>query len=303
MATASVFLRATRAKTTPIILAPVMIGSALAWRAGAPFAFGALTLTLVGAAALHLGSNAFNDVYDERSGADKMARIDRSGIYTGSGVLHQGLMSERAVLALGVVLFAVALACGVALALSRGWEVLIFGGLGALLGHQYSAKPLRYGYHLGGMAGVVLAYGVFPVTGSHFVQAASMTSDAAWASVVPGLLTGLVFFHHDFLHWRADKAAKKFTLVNRLEPQIASAVSGFGLILVYVTLTVQVAIGLFPTWSLLALITMVPVGGSWSRMARDPVLPQNALNLLGTTLGASVLTAVVLTVSLTAARA
>lgn len=299
---AALLARATRAKTLTLIAGPVLVGAALAWRDGAPFAWGLFATTAIGAGALHLGANALNDLYDARSGADRMATIDRSAITTASGVIEQGLMTERALRSIASAFFAVALACGAILTAERGAAILVLGALGALLGWQYVAPPLRYGYRALGALGLFLAYGVLPVAGSYYVQAGRFSSDAFWAGLVPGLLTTLVFFHHDFLHWRADKAAGKRTPIVVLEPEMGVIISGVGLIVAYVGLIGQVAVGLFPAGALIALITMVPVAASWARAARDPVLPQNMLNLLGATLGADVITAAVLSVALLLAR-
>ncbi len=286
-----------------MVLSPVLVGAALAWHEGAAFAWVALGLSLLGASALHLAANAFNDVYDERSGADKMAVIDRAAITTASGVLEQKLMTQREMLRLAIAMLGVAAVCGLALALSsRGGALLVLGALGALLGWQYVAPPVRYGYRGLGEIGIFLCYGPLPVIGSYYVQTGRYTADAAWASVVPGLLTTMVLYHHNFLHWRADKAAHKMTPIVLLEPQLGIIASAFILTAAYLVLVAQVAVGLFPPAALLVLITMLPVGAGWARVARDPSLPQHALMLLAATLASSVLTGLVLTVSLIATR-
>lgn len=48
------FLQVTRARTLPVMLAPVLIGSILAWQQGSPFYWGLFALTLIGALAAHL---------------------------------------------------------------------------------------------------------------------------------------------------------------------------------------------------------------------------------------------------------
>jgi 1,4-dihydroxy-2-naphthoate octaprenyltransferase len=67
------FLEVTRARTLPVMAAPVIIGSALAWQQGAPFQWGLFVLALVGALAAHLGANVINDVFDFGAGADQAA--------------------------------------------------------------------------------------------------------------------------------------------------------------------------------------------------------------------------------------
>lgn len=291
--------RATRAKTLPVMLSPVAVGAALAADRGARFSWGWLVVTLAGAAAMHLGANVLNDYFDERSGADKLARIDRRSIATGSGMIASGEMSAAGMLALAGALFGLGAAAGVALAVARGSAVLVLGAIGAALAIAYVAPPARYGYrgHGLGEVGIFAAFGLLPVLGSYYVQAQRLDGEAAWASVVPGMLTTLVLYHHHFLHWRADRASGKMTPVAVLGPETAMIVGGVAIVGVYTSLAIQVAIGLFPAWALAALATGPPLGAAWSRAMRDP-LPQNQLNLLGATLGASVLTALAMSLAL-----
>jgi len=295
--------RATRAKTLPVMLSPVVVGAALAWQRGAAYAWGWFGVTLAGAAAFHLAANVVNDYFDARSGVDKLARIDRTAIATGSGLIESGQVSARGMLGLAALLAAAALATGAVIAVARGVAVLAIGSTGAVLAWQYFAPPLRYGYRGKGLGelGIFVGFGVLPVVGSYYVQTGRIDAVAVWAGIVPGMLTTLVVFHHNFLHWRADKAVRKMTPVAVLGPEKALLISAGAIVAVYVALTLEVAFGIFPMYGLLALVTALPLGGSWSRAFRDPTL-QRSLNLLGATLGTSFLVGVVLTLALIAAR-
>jgi 1,4-dihydroxy-2-naphthoate polyprenyltransferase len=289
------FARATRIRTLPMVVAPVALGAALAFERGFDFAWGWFFLTVVGAGALHLGANVINDVYDETP--DSLARIDRGAIATDSGLIESG--QKRLMIRLAAGLFGVAAAVGVVLAVARGWEVLPLGAGGFLLGWQYVAPPLKYGYrgHGLGEVGIFVAFGLLAVTGSYYVQAKQIDGPALWASIVPGLLATIVLFNHNLLHHRSDKAAGKMTPVAILGPENGLIISGAAWTATYVVLTVQVAFRLFPVWSLATVVTAIPVAGAWVRAFRDP-LAQNCLNFLGATLGASVLTTMTIALSL-----
>jgi 1,4-dihydroxy-2-naphthoate octaprenyltransferase len=138
---------------------------------------------------------------------------------------------------------------------------------------------------------------VLGVVGSYYVQAKQLNAEAVWASVVPGLFVTVVLFNHNLLHYRSDKAAGKLTPVARWGPEFGLIASGAALTLLYVILTVEVAFHVFPVWTLAAIVTAVPVAGSWARAFRDSIA-QNCLNLLGATLGASVLTSMAIALSL-----
>ncbi|MGZ4139406.1 MAG: UbiA family prenyltransferase [Actinomycetota bacterium] len=289
--------RATRIRTGPMIVAPVAVGAALAYQRGFSFAWGWFLLTVVGAVALQAGSTVLNDVADARSGVDKLARVDRGAIATDPGLIEQHVLSARATVALAAALFGVALACGIAVAAARGAAVLWLGAVGAALGWQYGSPPLKYGYRALGDLGTFAAFGVLGVVGSYYVQAQRLDAAAVWASVVPGLFMMLVLFEHNLLHHRSDKGGGKITPVVLVGPETGLIVAGAALTATYVMLTLQVAFHLYPVWTLFAVLTAVPVARSWARAFQDP-LPQNCLNLLGSTLGAGVLTCMTIALSL-----
>jgi 1,4-dihydroxy-2-naphthoate polyprenyltransferase len=295
------FLRATRARTLPVALSPVAIGAALAYRRGASFEWGWFIIALAGAVALRLGANVLHDYADERSGADKLARIDRASIATGSGAVASGAIPAAGLRMLGNMLLVVALATGLVLGISRNWIAFGLFGTGASLTWQSIASPLRYAFRGFGELGEFVVGGMVPLLVSYDVIAGRLEGAAWWATIVPGAMTALVALHDGLLHWRADKGAGKITIASARGPETALISSGVLITITYVILAVQVAIGLFPRWALIGLVTAVPLAGSWSRAFRDP-LPQHCLNLLGATLGATVLTGAAIALSLIAAR-
>src|SRR5947209_6298390 len=102
-------LQATRARTLPVMLAPVLIGAVLAWQQGSHFQWGFFILTLLGALSAHLGANVVNDVFDFAEGADQAAQQmvpQGTTIATGSQTLLSGKLSLRAYRGLAISLFA-----------------------------------------------------------------------------------------------------------------------------------------------------------------------------------------------------
>ncbi len=295
----ALFARATRAKVLPVMLAPVAVGATLAWSQAGAFAWGWFLLTIVGAVAMHLASNVVNDYFDESSGADEAARQDPASLATGTGLIASGAMTREATARLAAGLFAIALACGIVLAVARGWQVILLGVVGFLLAVFYVAPPVRYGYVGRGLGeiGIFIAFGYLPLVGSYFVQTKDITPDAAWASVVPGVLTTLVLFHHHFLHWQADARANKMTPVAVLGPDMALSISTVAIVVAYGLLVGQSIAGLWPPGAVLAVVGTVPLVAAVRRARRDPILP-NYLQLLGATLGSSVLTQLTLIVAL-----
>src|SRR5216683_8010152 len=124
-----IFLQVTRARTLPVMAAPVIIGSVLAWQQGSPFHWGFFVLALVGAMAAHLGANVINDVFDFGAGTDQAAQAimpQGNTVATGSQFLLNGRLSINAYRGLAAACFATALLCGIILSFFRPWA-LAFG--------------------------------------------------------------------------------------------------------------------------------------------------------------------------------
>ncbi|MBO9608605.1 MAG: prenyltransferase [Paenibacillaceae bacterium] len=254
------FRKASRSRVLPVMLVPVLLGAAGAYAWEGTFHPLVLLITLIGAASAHLFSNMINDLWDYRSGVDTAARNTVGAISTNSGLLAKGEMPERTFAALTWGLFALAAVCGIALALISGWEVLVFAVLGGLLAYFYVAPPLRFGYRGKGYSeiAILLSFGVLPVAGSYYAQTSHLDMRALLISLPVGLLTTLVLFNHHFLHWQADRAAGKRTLVVVFGEALALRFSVSLLLLALVSLVVAVAVGALPWYALLGLLVGLP---------------------------------------------
>jgi len=257
------FLEVTRARTLPVMAAPVIIGSVLAWQQGAPFQWGLFVLTLIGALAAHLGANVTNDVYDFGAGTDQAAQAimpQGNTVTTGSQFLLNGKLSIRSYRGLAIACFAVALLSGIVLSFFRPWAIA-FGIIGFLLAFFYVAPPLRLAYigHGLGELDILISFGILPLLGSYYVQAGTVTYVALLASLPIGLYTTAVLYFHHFLHWRADESAGKITPVVALGEKGARIAGAILLLLIAVTVLLDVYLNVFPWYALIAALTIIPV--------------------------------------------
>src|SRR5256885_5243273 len=255
--------QATRARTLPVMLAPVLIGSVLAWQQGTPFQWGLFILALLGALAAHLGANVVNDVFDFAEGTDQTAQKmvpEGTTLATGSQALMRGQLSLRTYRGLAVSLFALALVCGIVLTFFRPWT-LAFGVAGFLLAFFYVARPLRLAYVGRGLGelDILISFGILPLVGSYYVQAGKVTLIALLASLPIGLYTTAVLYFHHFLHWRADQAVGKITPIVALGERSARLVGGILLSCVALTIFLNVLLNVFPWYSIIAVFTIIPV--------------------------------------------
>jgi 1,4-dihydroxy-2-naphthoate octaprenyltransferase len=292
-------LQATRARTLPVMLAPVAIGSVLAWQQGVPFQWGFFALTLIGALAAHLGANVVNDVFDFAEGADQAAlQLAGEGttLATGSQELMSGRLSLRAYRGMALALFALALLCGLILSFFRPWA-LAFGAAGFLLAFFYVAPPLRLAYIGRGLGelDIVISFGILPLVGAYYVQTGSVTTSALLASLPVGLYTTAVLYFHHFLHWRADRAVGKITPIVALGEQRARVAGGLLLLCIALLLGIDAILNVFPWYSFVASLTIIPVLFALRRASGEL---KNYLKLMATNLNGNLQAALIIGIAL-----
>src|SRR5229473_2639483 len=256
-------LQAARARTLPVMLAPVLIGSVLAWQQGVPFQWGLFALALLGALSAHLGANVVNDVFDFAGGTDQAAQKmvpEGTTLATGSQALMSGKLSIGAYRGLAIGLFALALLCGIVLSFFRPWAIA-FGAAGFLLAFFYVAPPLRLAYVGRGLGEVdiLISFGILPLVGAYYVQTGNVTLSALLASLPVGLYTTAVLYFHHFLHWRADQEVHKVTPVVALGERGARIAGMVLLLLIAIMLLLDALLQIFPWYSAIAALTIIPV--------------------------------------------
>ncbi|MDQ2904388.1 MAG: prenyltransferase [Chloroflexota bacterium] len=289
----------TRARTLPVMMSPVVLGSVLAWQQGREFYWGLFLLTLLGALAAHLGANVVNDVFDFSEGADQKAQEmlpEGTTLATGSQALMSGKFSLGGYQRLWIALFGLALLCGLALSFFRPW-VLAFGIAGFLLAFFYVAPPLRLAYVGRGLGeiDILLSFGILPLVGSYYVQAGQVTLTALLASLPIGLYTMVVLYFHHFLHWRADKQVGKITPIVALGERNARIAGAIFLVLIGLLFIVMAVLQVFPWYSAIAALTITPVLMALRRATGDL---KHYLLLMGANLNSNLLAALIVLLAL-----
>jgi 1,4-dihydroxy-2-naphthoate octaprenyltransferase len=292
-------LQVTRARTLPVMAAPVIIGSVLAWQQGSPFHWSFFILALVGAMAAHLGANVINDVFDFGAGADQAAQAiipQGNTVATGSRYLLNDTLTITYYRGLAIACFAIALLCGVVLTIFRPWA-LLFGIIGFLLAFFYVAPPIRLAYIGRGLGeiDILISFGILPLVGSFYVQSGTVTYVALLASLPIGLYTMVVLYFHHFLHWRADKEVGKITPVVALGENGARMVGALLLLLIAITFIVDIFLKVFPWYAIFAVLTIIPVEIALQQATGDL---KHYFKLMSSNLNANLLSALLILVSL-----
>jgi len=172
---------AARPQTLPAAAAPVIVGVGLAVQDGVFAPLPALA-AFVGAALIQVGTNFANDYYDAIQGADT---DDREGF---TRVVASGLIEPAEVKRAMWLTFAAAILVGTYLVYVGGVPILVVGLASVAAGIAYTGGPYPLGYHGLGDLFVFVFFGVIAVTGTYYVQAASLAGEA----FPPGVPTGTV---------------------------------------------------------------------------------------------------------------
>ncbi len=207
----------TRAPFLTATLMPLLIGAAwIAARAlTATFPWLLFGLVVLGASAMHIAANTFNDYFDWTSGTDQVNNDYFLPFSGGSRSIELGLISEKGLLRLASISLAVAAACGLAvLALTGRVWLLAFGAFGAFSTYFYTAPPLRLAARRGlGELLIGLNFGPLMVAGTVYALSGHLTWLEFLAGAPIGLLTTAILWINEFPDLRADEMSGKLNLV------------------------------------------------------------------------------------------
>ena len=205
---ARAWVMAIRPQTLPVSIGPVLVGSAVAHVEGA-FVLATALVAAFGALCLQIGSNFANDVFDFEKGADTEDRIGPPR------ATQLGLLSPRAMRIGMAVVFALATAAGLYLALVAGPVILVVGAVSIVAAIAYTGGPFPLGYHGLGDVAVFVFFGLVAVVGTTWVQTGTLPG-LAWLCAIPvGTLATAILVVNNLRDVDTDTAAGKRTLAVR----------------------------------------------------------------------------------------
>ncbi|MFV2000545.1 MAG: 1,4-dihydroxy-2-naphthoate polyprenyltransferase [Acidimicrobiia bacterium] len=246
------WLMAARPATLLASIAPVLIGTASAWRDGV-FAMLPFVVVLFTALAIQIGVNFANDLADAARGADTETRIGPQRAVA-SGVISPQEM-KRGIL----IVFGAAGLGGIYLIWYAGWPIFVIGVVSIVAALGYTNGPIPYGYFGLGELFVFIFFGLVATAGTRYVFSDSVPA-AVWAGgVVMGFLASAILEANNIRDIDTDRDARKRTLAVILGRQRARRMFAATIIAAYVTIIFSVVLGFLPGMSLMALI-VAPLG-------------------------------------------
>ncbi|GAA1479662.1 1,4-dihydroxy-2-naphthoate polyprenyltransferase [Gordonia sinesedis] len=286
MATATQWLQGARPRTLPNAIAPVVAGCGAAAAAG-DVTWWKVALALVVAIAFIVGVNYANDYSDGVRGTDD----ERVG--------PMRLVGSRAADAAAVkraafVCFGIGAVCGLVLAASTAWWLVVVGAVCIAGAWFYTGGSRPYGYLGFGEVAVFVFFGLVAVLGTQYVAAGRIDGAGVGCAIAVGCFSSAVLVVNNLRDIPTDAASGKRTLAVRLGDRRTRLLFAG---LLAIPLVISVALVVVTPWSLLGLLA-APLVWSAYRPVRSGAEGPALIPALGGTglamLAWSVLTAVAL---------
>ena len=177
----SVFI-AIRPKTLSASIAPVLVGSAIAFNSS-QFNLGIFFLTIFSAIFIQIGTNFANDVYDFINGADNDERVGPTR------AVQANLISVNVMKYLTIIAFSLSIICGLPLVVKGGYPILLIGIISIISGYAYTGGPYPLGYNGWGDIFVFIFFGPIAVCGTFFLQLGYVSVESLISGIVMGCLS------------------------------------------------------------------------------------------------------------------
>ncbi|MAV89557.1 MAG: 1,4-dihydroxy-2-naphthoate octaprenyltransferase [Candidatus Marinimicrobia bacterium] len=177
----SVFI-AIRPKTLSASIAPVLVGSAIAFNSS-QFNLRIFFLTIFSAIFIQIGTNFANDVYDFINGADNDERVGPTR------AVQANLISVDLMKYLTIIAFSLSIICGLPLVIKGGYPILLIGILSIISGYAYTGGPYPLGYNGWGDIFVFIFFGPIAVCGTFFLQLGYVSIESIISGIVMGCLS------------------------------------------------------------------------------------------------------------------
>jgi 1,4-dihydroxy-2-naphthoate octaprenyltransferase len=199
------WMLATRPRTLPAAIAPVILGSASAV-ADKSFVWLPAAAALIVALLLQIGVNLANDYFDYLKGIDTQ---DRLGPVR---VTQSGLIPAKQVKAGMLLTIILSLIPGIYLITVGGLPVFIIGLACICAALAYSGGPFPLASHGLGDLFVFIFFGLVAVCGTYYVQALHLTPLVWLMGVIEGLLITAILVVNNLRDIQSDRQTGKRTL-------------------------------------------------------------------------------------------
>ena len=206
MSSLKIWLEATRPKTLPAAVAPVLLGSAMAHHIAQAHLLPA-AICLAFALLIQIGTNFANDYLDGIKGTDTDARLGpRRAVAT-------GLVASATMKRAAIGLLACAFCLGLSLIHFGGWWLLAVGLASVVCAWIYTGGPYPLAYNGLGDVFVILFFGLIAVACTFYVQTGFISQDVVLLGLACGFIVNNILIVNNYRDMDEDRLANKKTLV------------------------------------------------------------------------------------------
>src|SRR5574338_25797 len=199
------WILASRPRTLPAAVVPVMVGSALAVYHGVfflPYSIVALICSVL----IQIGTNFTNDLHDHLKGSDT---VERKGPLR---VLASGLISVKEMEWGIFIAFSTAFLLGLYLVYSVGIIILCVGIFSIIAGLAYTSGPFPLAYNGLGDLFVFIFFGIVGTVGTFYLHTQQINFLSILISLPVGALITNILIVNNYRDIEEDKNAGKKTL-------------------------------------------------------------------------------------------
>ncbi|HEV8658346.1 MAG TPA: 1,4-dihydroxy-2-naphthoate polyprenyltransferase [Thermoanaerobaculia bacterium] len=211
------WLLAARPKTLSASIAPVLVGTGLAFQVKHRVPWIYAVFALFSALFIQIATNLINDALDFRKGTDTSTRLGPVR------VTQAGLLSAETVMRGAYVCLVVAALLGIPLILRGAWPIFVIGVASMIAAYAYTGGPYPLAYHGLGEVFVMIFFGIVAVGGTYYVLTLQYAIEAFLCGVAIGSLAVVILAINNLRDIEGDRASNKKTIAVRLGERGARA--------------------------------------------------------------------------------
>ncbi len=219
---------ATRPKTLPAGLIPVIIGASLSYR-DSSFDILYFLLVVICALLIQIITNFINEIYDFRKGADTEERIGPER------AVAAGKISPKTMAIVSGILIIITFALGMIIVNRAGIEILIIGISSLFFAWAYTGGPYPLAYKGLGELFVLLYFGIVAVSGTYAVLSLEWTFESALWGLIPGFISMNILGINNIRDIETDRKVNKMTMAARLGKSKAEVLYVSIFVFLYIT--------------------------------------------------------------------
>lgn len=204
----AIWLEATRPKTLPAALIPVILGAAISSKAH-EISFFLLLLTLLTSLFIQITTNYVNDLCDFLKGSD---REDRTGPRRATAA---GLVSPQEMKKACFIVVFITCILGGLLSYYGGLPIFIIGVLSIISAIAYTAGPYPLAYLGLGDIFVFIFFGLVATSGTDFIFSGEFSKESIVSGVGLGAISTAILVVNNLRDFEQDKKSLKITLIVR----------------------------------------------------------------------------------------